>query len=99
MYVPLLDGQSDTVYIVLHTLVEPHSMVSALRTEVHRINPDLPLFQVQTMEDMLGRSASDRRFSVLLFGCFAGLAALLAAIGYTAYSRIRSRNGGRKLEF
>ncbi len=81
MYVPLLDGQSDTVYIVLHTLVEPHSMVSALRTEVHRINPDLPLFQVQTMEDMLGRSASDRRFSVLLFGCFAGLAALLAAIG------------------
>ena len=81
VYVPLLDGQSDEIYIVLHTSVDPHSMVSALRTEVHRINPNLPLFQVQTMEEMLGRSASDRRFSVLLFGCFAALAALLAAVG------------------
>jgi predicted permease len=81
VYVPLLDGQFDDIYIVLHTSVEPHSMVAALRKEVHRIDPDLPLFQVQSMEEMLGRSASDRRFSVLLFGCFAGLAALLAAIG------------------
>ena len=81
VYVPLLDGQSSDVYIVLHTALEPHSIVPALRREVHRLNPDLPLVQVQTMEDMLGRSASDRRFSLLLFGCFAGLAALLAAVG------------------
>ena len=81
LYVPIFDGGYDDVSIVLHTSVEPHSVTSALRQELHRLNPDLPLFQVRTMEEMLGQSASDRQFSMLLFSSFAGLAVLLAAVG------------------
>jgi predicted permease len=80
-YVPLLDGNFNDVYIVLHTAAEPHSVTSAVREEIHRLRPDLPLFDVRTMQEALGNSASDRRFHLLLFGSFAALAVLLAAVG------------------
>lgn len=80
-YLPLFDGNEDEIYIVLHTSVEPHSVTSAVRREIHRLDPDLPLFQIRTMEEMLGQSASDRQFSMMLFMSFATLAVLLAAVG------------------
>lgn len=80
-YLPLLDGDSDDVYIVLHTSVDPHSVTSAVRREIHSLDPDLPLFQIRTMDEILGQSASDRQFNMLLFSSFAGLALLLAAVG------------------
>ena len=80
-YVPLLDGDFNNIYIVLHTASEPHSVTAAVREEIHRLRPDLPLFQVRTMEEALGRSGSDRRFQMLLLGSFAALAVLLAAVG------------------
>lgn len=80
-YVPLLDGNFNDIYIVLHTAAEPHSVTAAVREEIHRLRPDLPLFQIRTMEEALGRSASDRQFQMLLFGSFAALAVLLAAVG------------------
>jgi putative ABC transport system permease protein len=81
VYLPILDGGFDQVYILLHTSVEPHSVTSAVREEIHRLNPDLPLFQVRSMEEVIGRSASNRQFSMLLFGSFAALAVVLAAVG------------------
>jgi predicted permease len=80
-YVPLLDGHFNDIYIILHTTSEPHSVVGAVRAEIHRLQPDLPLFQVQTMEEALGQSASDHQFHVLLFGSFALMAVLLAGVG------------------
>ncbi len=80
-YVPLLDGHYNDIYILLHTAAEPHSVTGAVRAEIQRLQPDLPLFQVQTMEEVLGHSASDHQFHLLLFGSFALLAVLLAAVG------------------
>lgn len=81
IYLPIFDGKWDEVYIVLHTSVDPRSVTSAVRAEIHRLDPDLPLFRVRTMEEVLGHSASDRQFSMVLFSSFAGLALLLAAVG------------------
>jgi len=80
-YMPIFDGNFNNIYIVLHTAAEPHSVTGAVREEIHRLRPDLPLFEVRTMEEALGRSASDRQFHMLLFGSFALLAVLLAAVG------------------
>jgi predicted permease len=81
VYRPILDGGFDQVYILVHTSVEPHSVTSAVREEIHRLDPDLPLFEVRSMEEVIGRSASNRQFSMLLFGSFAALAVVLAAVG------------------
>jgi putative ABC transport system permease protein len=80
-YIPALDGNFDEVYVVLHTSVEPHSFAAAVREEVRKLDPNLPLFDIRTMDEIIGHSASDRRFNLVLFGSFAGLAMLLAAVG------------------
>ncbi len=48
---------------------------------VHRVNPDLPVFGVRTMDQLLGASMARRRFALALMGIFAGLALFLAAMG------------------
>jgi putative ABC transport system permease protein len=81
LYRPMLDVAPRGASILLHTKVEPRSVVSAAREEIRRLDPGLTTFQVLTMEDLLGRSTSDRRFSLLLVVSFAALAVLLAAVG------------------
>jgi predicted permease len=81
LYVPALDGHYNNIFVIVHTAVEPHSILGAIRGEIRRLRPDLPIFQTRTMEEALGRSASDQRFNMLLLGAFAGLALLLAAVG------------------
>ena len=80
-YLPILDGDYDEVYIVLHTAVEPHSVTAAVREEVHKLDANLPVFSVRTIDEIIGHSAADREFNLMLFGSFAALAMLLAAVG------------------
>ncbi len=81
LYIPLLDGGNTNVYAVLHTAGDPASISLAARDQVKRLDPDIAVFDVRTMDEILGESAADRRFSMLLFAAFAGLALLLAAVG------------------
>jgi ABC-type antimicrobial peptide transport system permease subunit len=69
------------VSILVHTAVDPQSEITSVRNEIRRLDPGLAVYQVRTMEELLGRSASDRQFTMLLFVAFAGLAVLLAAVG------------------
>jgi predicted permease len=81
LYLPILDGDFNTAFLVLHTSVEPHSIAPSVRRTVHSLDPILPLFHIRTTEELLGHSAADRQFSMLLFTAFAALALLLAAVG------------------
>jgi len=83
------------VSILLHTAVEPHSVITAARNEIRKL--DLAVYRVQTLEELIGGSTSDRQFSMLLFAAFAGLAVLLAAAVCMGLSRMRSRNGRPRL--
>ena len=81
MYNPIFDGEADEMFAVLHTSPDPRGLIAAARNEIHRLNPEMAVYDIQTMEDTLGVSAADRRFSMLLFSAFAGLAVFLAAVG------------------
>ncbi|HLH15986.1 MAG TPA: ABC transporter permease [Bryobacteraceae bacterium] len=81
-YMPLADAtESDQIYAVLHTRGEPHSVIAQVRAEVRRLNPDLAVDRVRTVRDLIGQSAADQQFHMLLFGSFAALSLLLAGIG------------------
>ena len=80
-YQPILDGRWSELSVVLHTAVAPHYVIPAARNAIEQLNPDLAVYEIRTMEEIIGESASDRQFSMLLFGSFAGLAVLLAAVG------------------
>jgi predicted permease len=81
LYLPMLDGNFNDAYIVLHTSGEPHSVAAAARHRVNTLDRDLPVFEIRTLDEIIGQSARNREFSVLLLGLFAALALGLAAVG------------------
>jgi putative ABC transport system permease protein len=56
-------------------------IVSAVSNAVHAVDPDMPLRDILTMEDLVANSISQQRFNMMLLGGFAALALLLAAVG------------------
>lgn len=59
----------------------PLSLVPAIRQEVLRLDSDQPLGTVATMENNIASSLAARRLAMILLGCFATLALLLASLG------------------
>ena len=72
---------SSRVFLVLHTSVPASTVTSAVRSAVARIDSSLPLFRVRTMDDVVADNSQGQKFLSALVGSFAGLGALLAAIG------------------
>ncbi|HTT61675.1 MAG TPA: ABC transporter permease [Bryobacteraceae bacterium] len=68
-------------YIALRTAVPPETMANALRAVVRVIDPQLPLTQVQSMEQVISDSEGPRRFNTALITSFAAAAVLLAILG------------------
>ncbi len=77
------EAQSPGSYIslVVRTSAEPPSMISAVRAQIQALDPDQPVFEIMTMEQRIAAALAQSRFVMLLLSMFAGLAALLAAIG------------------
>jgi putative ABC transport system permease protein len=67
--------------LAVRTVGDPLSLTSALRAEIWKLDKDLPLFRVQTMEQIVSKSVSERRFNMTLLGIFALLALILAIVG------------------
>jgi predicted permease len=67
--------------LAVRTNTEPLNLVSAIGNAVHEIDSQVPLLQIQTMQDMVHESLTQQRFTMLLLASFAGLALFLAAVG------------------
>ncbi|HTA25304.1 MAG TPA: ABC transporter permease [Terriglobales bacterium] len=68
-------------YIAVRTAMPPEQMANVLRATVRSIDPQLPLDQVQSMEQAVSGSEAPRRFNTALISAFAIAAVLLAALG------------------
>src|SRR5579863_10503758 len=68
-------------FIALRTAMPPVSMENLLRSTVRSIDPQLPLTQVQSMEQSVADTEAPRRFNTILISSFAVAAVLLAALG------------------
>lgn len=68
-------------HLVVRTSVEPASLVASVRREVYAVDPEQPVANVQTMAEILGEEAAQRRTGMILLAAFAGLALLLASLG------------------
>jgi predicted permease len=67
--------------VLVRSLGDPAALVPAMRRAVRRANPGLALYEVRTMDDVLGDSSAGRRFDTALLSAFALVALVLAAMG------------------
>ncbi|MFN7943774.1 MAG: ABC transporter permease [Blastocatellia bacterium] len=67
--------------VVLRTTDDPLVMARTVRTAVWSLDGNLPVSEIETVEQMLGARIAPRRFNLLLLGLFALVAVLLAAVG------------------
>ena len=85
VYAPLSqyrrEGWNNGLMLAVRTSTPPETLTSAIRDQVRALDADQPITNVRTMDELLNRTLSDARFSLLLFGLFAGVALVLAAIG------------------
>jgi predicted permease len=85
MYMPYQQVADQPWYaprdLVIRASVPPTSLVSAVISKVHELDPDQPVSNIRTMSEVLGKEFGQRQTGTTLLGVFAGLAMLLAAIG------------------
>lgn len=67
--------------LIVRTAAAPQQTVGAIRGELKNLDPDLPVYKVQTLDQIVSASVSQTRFPTLVLSIFAGLALLLAAVG------------------
>ena len=67
--------------LIVRTAAEPQQTVGAIRGELKNLDPNLPIYKVLTLDQIVSASVSQTRFPALVLSVFAGLALLLAAVG------------------
>jgi len=67
--------------IVLRAALPPEQMGDSMRAVVRSIDPQLPLTQVESMEQVVAERQASRRFNTVLISSFAAAAVLLALLG------------------
>src|SRR6202012_1089197 len=66
VYRPLLDGDEQHFYGVVHAAGDPLSLRSRIESAVHRLDPELPINKVRTFAQINSQQTHDRRFSATL---------------------------------
>jgi putative ABC transport system permease protein len=88
-YLPFRAFPRAMMTLVARSDGDPHLLAPTLREEMRAIDPDLPLFNIRTLEQQLAQNRWPFRVFGTMFGIFAFFALLLSAIGLyavTAYS-------------
>ncbi|HUA86393.1 MAG TPA: ADOP family duplicated permease, partial [Bryobacteraceae bacterium] len=80
-YVASRWNPNPTMTIVIRSTVDPNSLIASARAIIRQMDPDLTLFDVQTMQERLDRSLWIRRTYSWLLGVFAGIALVMATTG------------------
>jgi len=97
------------LYVVVRTAGNPLSVLPEIRAQVRALDPELPIYAAQTMDDYVSASVAGRKFVSILCGVFAATGLLLAIVGlfgvmsYTVAQRthelgVRVAVGAEKLD-
>ena len=84
MYFPIFSGipaQTGSATIVVRSSTDPLALSVPIQQQVASLDPALPVYDVLTMQQILGQTTASQSFSATLVLAFAGLSLLLAGVG------------------
>jgi putative ABC transport system permease protein len=81
VYFPHSDLAYSFMTLVIRTDGEPTAIAPAVQREIRALDPNQPVSDVRSMDQVMSEWVSRSRFNTLLLGLFAGLATLLSAVG------------------
>lgn len=81
LYLPDSQNPSWIMHLMVRTEGDPRALAGAARLAVKSVDPDQPVAEIRTMDDLVAASIAQRRLSMALLGIFATVATALAALG------------------
>ncbi len=81
IYMPYRQFNLSTMFLVVRGNIPPESLVPAIRKALDSIDPNVPAFEIRTMEQAFTREIAAPRLPVVLTTAFAALAMVLAGLG------------------
>ncbi len=81
IYVPMGQFAPVNAVVFFRSKADAQYLGEAVRQEVAKLDSNVPVHSVSTMNEIIARSVADRRFALELLGVFAAVALLLAAVG------------------
>jgi putative ABC transport system permease protein len=66
---------------VLRAAIDPAHLSAAAAKEIHALDPDQPVSDIRTLDQVVAKSIARPRFNMLLLAVFAGVALVLASVG------------------
>ncbi|HEY6804795.1 MAG TPA: ABC transporter permease [Pyrinomonadaceae bacterium] len=84
VYLPLRQRPVASIAAVVRTAGDAQGALPAIREALKEIDPNQPITATRTMQELIDRSVSSRRVSMVLMSLFAVLAMFMAAIGLSA---------------
>jgi putative ABC transport system permease protein len=81
VYLPYRQSPIPFMTIAARTAGDPADYANQMRRAVQSIDPDQPIANLRTMDELIGQSVGQRRLSMLLLSLFSGIALVLASVG------------------
>ena len=81
VYLPNTQFTDSMVILAVRTSNDPASIAAAVRSEIAALDPQVPVSEVATMDEVVSASVANQRFGALLFLLFGAIALALTAVG------------------
>ena len=97
IYSAMAQDPAPRASFVVRTEGPPNPFIPSFRSSIRQVDPEMPLYMVRSMTEVIGQTLSTQRLTNILLTAFAILALLLAAVGI--YSTMSVYVGSRTKEF
>jgi putative ABC transport system permease protein len=80
-YFPFAQLPGGNMTVILKAAGDPTQLIAAVRQQVKAVDPDQPIYNVRTMDEIRAESVAPERLNLMLLSIFAGIALVLAIVG------------------